>query len=85
MRKTSNVTDEQKAEEFLSALLGILFLLLLWVDVKFVKLLMLTISTFTLISLLWLRRYLSKNGTVIFAFTFVLAIVAIVFNLIFFS
>lgn len=79
------MTDERKAETFMSALVAMLLLLLLWGDVVLVKLLMLLISTLALISLLWLRRYLSRDGTVIFVFTFIFAIVMIVFNLIFFS
>lgn len=68
------------AERFLAILIAVLFLLLIWSDEFFVKLAMLFTSAIGCVSLIWLRRYLGRDGTLIFAFTFIFAIAITLFN-----
>ncbi len=84
MQKTHKPSAESRVEAFLSVIMALALLLLLWGDVMPVKLMMLAISISTLVSLIWLRRYLSREGAIIFAFTFVFISGAVLFNLIYF-
>lgn len=77
------MSNRQKVEQLLIGLFTVMLLVSIWTDSVLTKLILLAIAVSGCVSLLWLRRYLSKEGLVISTISFLGMVVFLLINLFF--
>jgi hypothetical protein len=79
------MSNERLVDRFFAGFFAVIMLLLMWQDSRLAKWLIVGVSAVGCVSLCWVRQYLSKDGLVILAITFLGAIVLGLINLVYLS